>query len=154
MLAAAPTAVILMLVAGMSLPVGAATILPELWTAGGLSAGMDSAGYAARIASDASGNIAVVSGPSGGRDLAVTSYIADGILRWRSTVTPASGTFVGDWVVAAPNGDFVVIGHNQDSHGRPIASTMLRYDSNGRLLWRVDFSASRLSSCRSTVPDL
>ncbi len=55
---------------------------------------------------------------------------------------PALGTFVGDWVVAAPNGDFVAIGHNQDSHGRPIASTMLRYDSNGTLLWRVDFSAS------------
>ena len=40
------------------------------------------------------------------------------------------------------NGDFVVIGHNQDSHGRPIANTMLEYDSNGTLLWRVDFTAS------------
>ena len=40
--------------------------LPVLWTAGGLSAGTDSAGQAARIASDASGNVAVVSGPSGG----------------------------------------------------------------------------------------
>ena len=39
MLAAAPAAVILMLVAGMSLAVGAATLLSELWTAGGLSAG-------------------------------------------------------------------------------------------------------------------
>src|SRR5512132_809512 len=141
-LAAAPAAVILVLVAGMSLAVGAATILSELWTAGGLSAGTDSAGQAARIASDASGNLAVVSGPSGGRDLAVTSYTADGTLRWRATVTPAVGTFVGDWVVAAPNGDVVAIGHNQDSHGRPIANTMLRYDSNGTLLWRVDFSAS------------
>ena len=142
MLAAAPAAVILVLVAGMSLAVGAATLLSELWTAGGLSAGTDSAGQAARIASDASGNLAVVSGPSGGRDLAVTSYTADGTLRWRSTVTPTLGTFVGDWVVAASNGDFVVIGHNQDSHGRPIANTMLRYDSNGTLLWRVDFTAS------------
>ena len=142
MLAAAPAAVILVLVAGMSLAVGAATLLSELWTAGGLSAGTDSAGQAARIASDASGNLAVVSGPSGGRDLAVTSYTADGTLRWRSTVTPTLGTFVGDWVVAAANGDFVVIGHNQDSHGRPIANTMLRYDSNGTLLWRVDFTAS------------
>ena len=78
MLAAAPAAVILVLVAGMSLAVGAATLLSELWTAGGLSAGTDSAGQAARIASDASGNVAVVSGPSGGRDLAVTSYTADG----------------------------------------------------------------------------
>jgi PKD repeat protein len=138
----APAAAILVLVAGMSLAVGAATILSDLWTAGGLSAGTDSAGQAARIASDGSGNVAVVSGPSGGRDLAVTSYTADGTLRWRSTVTPAVGTFVGDWVVAASNGDFVVIGHNQDSHGRPIANTMLRYDSNGTLLWRVDFTAS------------
>ena len=84
-----------------------ATTLPALWTAGGLSAGIDSAGQAARIATDPSGNVAVVSGPSGGRDLAVTSYTADGILRWRRTVTPAVGTFVGDWVVAAPNADFV-----------------------------------------------
>ena len=68
-LAVAPAAVIVVLVTGMSLAVGAATILSELWTAGGLSAGTDSAGQAARIASDASGNVAVVSGPSGGRDL-------------------------------------------------------------------------------------
>lgn len=142
MLAVAPAAVILMLVAGLSLAVGAATILSELWTAGGTSAGTDSAGQAARIASDASGNVAVVSGPSGGRDLAVTSYTADGILRWRRTVTPALGTFVGDWVAAAPNGDVVAIGHNQDSHGRPIANTMVRYDSNGTLLWRVDIAGS------------
>jgi PKD repeat protein len=122
-------------------PAVAATTLPVLWTAGGLSAGNDSAGQAARIATDASGNVAVVSGPSGGRDLAVTSYTADGILRWRSTVTPALGTFVGDLVAAAPNGDFVAIGHNQDSHGRPIQSTMVRYDTDGTLLWRVDFSS-------------
>src|SRR5450755_901176 len=55
-------------------PAVAATTLPVLWTAGGLSAGIDSAGQAGRIAADASGNVAVVSGPSGGRDLAVTSY--------------------------------------------------------------------------------
>lgn len=100
-LAAARSALIPMLVAGMSRPAGAATLVPELWTAGGLSAGLESAGQAARIASDGSGNIVVVSGPSGGRDLAVTSYAADGTLRWRRTVTPATGTFVGDWVVAA-----------------------------------------------------
>ena len=119
----------------------AATTVPILWTAGGLDAGTSGAGQAARITSDASGNVAVVSGPAGGRDLAVTSYTADGILRWRSTVTPASGTFVGDWVVAAPNGDFVAIGHNQDSHGNPIRSTMVRYSSDGTLLWRIEFSS-------------
>ena len=131
----------------------AATTLPPLWTAGGLSAGTDSAGQAARIATDLLGNVAVVSGPSGGRDLAVTSYTADGILRWRRSVTPALGTFVGDWVVAAPNADFVVIGHNQDSHGRPITSTMLRYDSNGTLLWRVDLSASFFPAAARLVVD-
>ena len=41
----------------------AATTLPVLWTAGGLSAGIDSAGNAARMTTDASGNVAVVSGP-------------------------------------------------------------------------------------------
>ena len=153
MLAVAPAAVMLMLVTGMSLAVGAATLLSELWTAGGLSAGTDSAGQAARITSDASGNVAVVSGPSGGRDLAVTSYTADGTLRWRSAVTPALGTFVGDWVAAAPNGDLVVTGHNQDSHGRPIANSMLRYDSNGTPLWRVDFSASFFPAVARLVVD-
>ena len=77
------------------------------------------AGQAARIATDASGNVAVVSGPAGGRDLAVTSYTATGSLRWRRTVSPASGTFTGDWIVAAPNGDFVAVGHNVDSQRQP-----------------------------------
>jgi len=134
-------------------PAIAATTLPVLWTAGGLSAGSDSAGQAARIATDASGNIAVVSGPANARDLAVTSYTASGALRWRSAVSPSSGTFAGDWVVAAPNGDFVVIGHNQDSHGRPIASTMVRYASDGTLLWRLDFSSGFFPSTGRLVVD-
>ncbi|MCB8974029.1 MAG: hypothetical protein H6654_10765 [Ardenticatenaceae bacterium] len=125
----------------IDVPAFAATTPNVLWTAGGLDAGNTGAGQAARIATDASGNVAVVSGPIGGRNLAVTSYTAAGSFRWRSTVTPATGTFVGDWVAAAPNGDFVAIGHNQDSQGRPIISTMVRYASDGSLLWRVDFSA-------------
>lgn len=138
MLVAARTAVILMLAAGTSLPVGAVAILPPLWTAGGLSAGTDSAGQAARIAADDSGNVAVVSGPSGGRDLAVTSYTADGAFRWRSTISPSVGTFQGDWVAAAPNGDFLAVGHNVDSRGNPIQVTMVRFASDGTFLWRVD----------------
>ena len=67
-----------------------ASTLPVLWTAGGLSAGNDSAGQAARIATDASGNVAVVSGPSLARDLAVTSYTAAGAFRWRGAVSPSS----------------------------------------------------------------
>jgi PKD repeat protein len=106
-----------------------------------LSAGIDSAGNAARIASDGWGNVVVVSGPSGGRDLAVTSYTAGGVFRWRRTVSPASGTFAGTWVAAAPNGDIVATGHNLDSHGRPITATMVRYTTDGTFLWRVDFSA-------------
>jgi hypothetical protein len=39
-----------------------------------LSAGLDGAGQDARITSDASGNVAVVSGPSGGRDLVARCF--------------------------------------------------------------------------------
>ena len=39
-------------------PAVAATTLPVLWTAGGLSESIDSAGQAGRIAADASGNVA------------------------------------------------------------------------------------------------
>lgn len=130
---------------------GGATQIPALWTAGGLSAGSDGAGQAARIASDASGNVAVVSGPSGGRDLAVTSYTATGSFRWRSTVAPATGTFVGDWVAAAPNGDFVAVGHNVNSSGNPIAITMVRNASDGTLLWRVDLAGTLPSVARLLV---
>ncbi|MBL0125020.1 MAG: hypothetical protein IPP88_20670 [Betaproteobacteria bacterium] len=42
----------------------AATTLPILWTAGGLSAGNTSVGNASGIAADQAGNIAVVSGPA------------------------------------------------------------------------------------------
>jgi PKD repeat protein len=122
-------------------PAVAATALPVLWTAGGLDAGSTGAGQAARLAADASGNVAVVSGPSLARDLAVTSYTSNGQFRWRSAVSPSSGTFVGDWVVAAPNGEFAAVGHNVDSHGRPIGSTLVRYASDGTLRWRVDLVA-------------
>ena len=117
-----------------------ATTLSVLWTAGGLDAGSTGAGQAARMTSDAAGNVAVVSGPAGGRDLAVTSYTSNGNFRWRRTVSPSIGTFAGDWVVAAPNGDFVAVGHNSNSTGHPIAITLVRYTSDGTLLWRVDLS--------------
>ena len=132
-------------------PAVAAITLPVLWTAGGLSAGNDSAGQAARMAVDASGNVAIVSGPSLGRDLAVTSYTATGTFRWRSSVAPASGTFVGNWVVAAPNGDFVALGSQIDSRGRTSAVTLVRYASNGTLQWRVDSTGAVLSVGRLLV---
>jgi PKD repeat protein len=131
---------------------GAATTLPVLWTAGGLSAGTDSAGQAARITSDATGNVAVVSAPSSGRDLAVTSYTAAGALRWRSAVSPSIGTFVGDWVAAAPNGDVVAVGRNTDSRGNPIAITLVRHaGADGALRWRIDLSRTRPSVARLLV---
>jgi len=130
----------------------AATTLPVLWTAGGLDSGSTGAGQAARIASDSSGNVTVVSGGFY-RLLVITSYTSTGALRWQRTVSPSSGTFAGDWVVAAPNDDLVVIGHNQDSHGRPIASTMLRYTSDGMLLWRIDFSSGFFPSVARLVID-
>jgi PKD repeat protein len=129
---------------------GAITV-PILWTAGGLSAGTFSAGQAARMCADASGNVAIVSGPSDGRLLAVTSYTADGALRWQSKVSPSMGTFTGDWVVAAPNGDFVAVGHNITSSGNPIAITLVRYDTDGALLWRVDLARTLPSVGRLLV---
>ncbi|AKU09933.1 hypothetical protein AzCIB_0028 [Azoarcus sp. CIB] len=129
----------LMLILGLSGPATAAPTEPVVqWTAGGLSAGTDSSGQAARVATDAWGNVAVLSGPSGGRDLAVTTYTENGILRWRSTISPASGTFAGDWVVAAPNGDFLAVGRSVNSSGNPIQITLARFDANGALLWRKE----------------
>jgi hypothetical protein len=113
--------------------------LPVLWKAGGHGAGNDSAGQAARVAVDSDGNIAVVSGPSLARDLAVTSYTQAGALRWRNSVTPTSGVFLGDWVAAAPNGDFVAVGHNISlSSGNSISITLVRFGPDGSLLWRVN----------------
>ena len=115
----------------------APTTLPVLWTAGGLSAGNDSAGQAARVATDALGNIAIVSGPAFARSLAVTSYTAAGALRWQQTVSPVSGTFSGIWVAAAPNGDFVAVGANVDSRGQRI------WRDHGALRLRWDLPMAR-----------
>jgi hypothetical protein len=116
----------------------AATTLPVLWSAGGLSAGTNSAGQSALIATDASGNVAVVSGPANARDLAVTSYTAAGTFRWRNTITPSVGTFRGGWIAVAPNGDFVALGYYVDSHGYARSSILVRYASDGTLQWRTD----------------
>jgi hypothetical protein len=112
--------------------------LPVLWTAGGLDPGATGAGQAGRLTSDAVGNVAVVSGPTGGRDLAVTSYASSGALRWRRTISPASGTFQADWIVAAPNGDLLALGHSVTSRGNPIRISVVRYSSDGTFLWRID----------------
>ena len=119
-------------------PVAGATNIPPLWTAGGLSAGFDSAGQAARITTDAAGNVAVVSGPALAQDLTVTSYTSNGTFRWQRMVSPSIGTFQGNWVAAAPNGDFVAVGTNVNSHGNPMGLTVIRYTTDGTLLWRVD----------------
>jgi PKD repeat protein len=123
-------------------PAEGATTIPALWTAGGLDSGTTGAGQAARMTSDAAGNVSVVSGPSGGRDLVVTSYTPDGTLRWRRAVSPSVGTFTGDWTVAAPDGDVVAVGHNITSSGSPIAITMVRYGSDGAFRWRVDIACT------------
>lgn len=116
--------------------------LPILWEAGGQSSGTDGAGQAARVAVDPAGNIAVVSGPSQAKDLAVNSYTAAGVFRWEGAVSPSIGTFQGDWVAAAPNGDFVAVGHNVNSSGNPIAITLVRFGSEGTLQWRLDLAGT------------
>ena len=146
--AAAATMISAGLAAGLAI---AAPTLTELWTAGGLDAGTTGAGQAARMAVDAAGNVAIVSGPSAGRDLALTSYTPAGTLRWRRTVTPAVGTFTGDWAAAAPNGDFVAVGRNVTSSGSPIAITLVRYASNGTLRWRVDLARTLPAVARLLV---
>jgi hypothetical protein len=120
----------------------AVDILPILWEAGGQSPGSDGAGQAARVAVDSAGNLAVVSAPSEARDLAVTSYTQEGVFRWRNAVSPSIGTFVGDWVAAAPNGDFVAVGTNRNVSGNPIAITLVRFNSTGDLLWRLDLAGT------------
>ena len=112
--------------------------LPVLWTVGGIDPGTTGAGQAGRLTSDRLGNVAVVSGPTGGRDLAVTSYAPNGALRWRRTISPASGTLQGDWIVAVPGGDLLAVGHSVNSSGNPIRISVVRYSSDGTLLWRVD----------------
>ena len=129
----------------------AATTIPVLWTAGGLDAGTTGAGQAARMAVDPAGNVAIVSGPAVFTDLAVTSYTRDGAFRWRSTISPAIGTFAGDWVAASPDGDFVAVGHNITSTGSPIALTLVRFASDGTLRWRNDLTVTRPSVGRLIV---
>ena len=126
-------------------------MLPVLWTAGGLDPGATGAGQAGRLTSDAANNVAVVSGPAAGRDLAVSSYTPTGALRWRRTISPTSGTFQADWIVAAPNRDLVAVGHNVTSRGNPIAITLVRYASDGTLLWRDDLAVTRPSVARLLV---
>jgi len=143
-----------MAVGALALSVLAATAAatpPVLWTAGGLDAGSGGAGQAGRMAVDPSGNVLVVSGPAGGRLLAVTSYASDGRLRWRRTAEPSAGTFAGDWVAAAPNGDVVALGHSVDSRGNVIGVSLLRYAVDGTFQWRVDSTGAVLSMQRLLV---
>ena len=130
------------LIAIATAAVFAATTVPVLWTAGGLDAGTTGAGQASRMAVDPMGNIGVVSGPAVFQDLAVTSYTADGTFRWQRLVSPSIGTFQGDWIAAAPDGDFVAVGHNVTSRGNPIALTLVRYSSDGTLQWRNDLTVT------------
>ena len=109
---------------------GGAGMLPVLWTAGGLDPGATGVGQAGSLTSDAANNVAVVSGPAAGRELAVSSYTPTGALRWRRTISPTSGTFQADWIVAAPNRDLVAVGHSVTSRGNAIAITLVRYASD------------------------
>ena len=134
--------VMLMLCGITAGPAGGAITLPVLWTAGGLDAGTTGAGQAGRMASDAAGNVAVVSGPAGGRDLAVTSYTADRISPLASHGQPGLGDVPGGLGGGSAQRRFRG-GRSQRrlSSGNPIGITMVRYASDGTLLWRVDLPA-------------
>ena len=125
--------------------------LPAIWIGGGIFAGNDGVGQAGRMTVDLSGNIAIVSGPAYGRDLAVTSYTSAGVLRWRRTIAPSSGTYVGDWAVASPNGDITALGRSLTSSGLTSSVVVVRYSSDGTFLWRVDSTGAVLSSGRLLV---
>ncbi len=87
-----------------------------------------------------------------GRDLAITSYYVQADpFAGAGAVSPAIGTFRGDWVAAAPNGDFVAVGRNVDSRGNPIAITLVRFDSDGSLQWRIDLARTRPSVARLLI---
>ncbi len=58
------------------------------------------------------------------------------------TVTPTIGRFLGDWIAASPEGDFVAVGHNITSTGNPISITLVCYSSHGTLLWRRDIAGT------------
>ncbi len=53
--------------------------------------------------------------------------------------------------MAAPNRDLVAVGHNVTSRGNPIALTLVRYASDGTLLWRDDLAVTRPSVARLLV---
>lgn len=129
----------------------AAPAIPIIWTGGGLSAGSDSFGQAARMTTDSFGNIGIVSGPALARSLGVTSYTSNGVRRWQNSITPASGTYKGLWIEAAPNGDFVAVGSNIDSSGRLFGVTIARFGADGSFLWRVDSTEVVLSIGRLLV---
>jgi chitodextrinase len=57
-------------------------------------------------------------------------------------VTPNTGRFIGDWIAASPEGDFVAVGHNITSTGNPISIMLVRYSSDGTLLWRRDIAGT------------
>lgn len=116
---------------GSGAPVGAQSSLPVLWTASN-----SGAGNGTRIASDAAGNVVVV---SGNFNLVTTSYTAAGAFRWSNTVPNNPGWLSASWVAAAPNGDFVVVGTRVSTQtGLPYEAIVIRYSNAGTQLWRQD----------------
>lgn len=137
-------------IAQKSLPLAPA--LPVLWTAGGLDAGNTGAGQASRMAVDATGNIALASSYASIGLLNVTSYTPAGTQRWRSSITPGSGTFNAHWIVAAPNGDIIAMAAkvNSDS-GLLFGVTVVRFGEDGTFKWRVDSTTNVLRFGRLVV---
>jgi len=58
---------------------------------------------------------------------------------------------MGDWIVAAPDGDLIAVGHNVSGTGTPIAITLVRYANDGTLLWRVDLARTLPAVARLVI---
>lgn len=131
----------------------AATTVPIAWEAGGLNAGTGSAGEARRVATDANGNVTVLSGGSPSGLATVTSYTSAGVQRWRRTIAPASGHYVGRSIEVAPDGDVVVALTNMPNSSSTVAlgAVVVRYSSTGVEEWRAVHAGSFVDYARMVL---
>lgn len=131
----------------------AATTVPITWEAGGLNAGTGTAGEGRRVATDANGNVTVLSGGSSTGLATVTSYTSAGVQRWRRTIAPPSGHYVGRSIEVAPDGDVVVAVTNLPNSSSTVAlgAAVVRFSSTGVEEWRAVHAGSFVDYTRMVL---